>query len=631
MSVVATIVLGPLLAAAAILLIRRWAAALAFTGALVGLAAAGQTLTLVEDGAPLAAEAPGLPGLPLRMAVDPLAALLATVVAAVGFLVLVYAAGYMREERDQGRFYAAMAFFVAAMQMLVLAGDWLLFLAGWELIGLASYLLIGFWFERPAAAAAATRAFTTTRAADVGLYVGIFALTAAAGTTEIAATLTVGGTAATLAGLAFLVAAMGKSAQAPLQGWLLDAMAGPTPVSALLHAATLVVAGVVLLTRASPLLPDGVRLLVGIVGGVTAVVTGVTAVAQGDLKRLLAASTSSQLGLMLLAIGAGSVGAAVVHLVANAAMKSALFLGAGVFQHARGSTAFAALAGVGRERRLAFIAVVVAGLALAGVPPLAGFWSKDAVIAAALDAPARALLLPLAWLGSAMTGVYVARFLRLLWEPVEPRRHEHRRDDPGRVWMGLGLAALAVLAAVLGLAAAPIGELLGTEIPENVLAVALGLLAAAIGLAAGWFVTAARLLGPAYGLARDGFRVDGGLDELVVRPALAWARAGDRLDRAIHAIVLGVGSRALVVAAAAWRVDSRIHDGVEGVGAAAMSVARASRFSDEAGIERWIADLVEGTRRLGARARLLQSGLVHRELLVAVGATAVVLLLVLLS
>jgi NADH-quinone oxidoreductase subunit L len=631
MNAAAAIILGPLAAAAAILLVRRWAPALAAVGALVGLAAAGRTLVLVVGGATLAAELPGLPGLPLRLVADPLAALLATVVAVVGLLVLAYAVGYMEGERDQVRFYAAMAFFVAAMQALVLAGDWLLFLAGWELIGLASYLLIGFWFERPGVAAAATRAFATTRAADLGLYVGIFALTAAAGTTEIAATLAVGGPAATLAGLALLVAAMGKSAQAPLQGWLMDAMAGPTPVSALLHAATLVVAGVVLLTRASPLLPDDVRLFVGLVGGVTAVAAGVTAVAQSDLKRLLAASTSSQLGLMLLAIGAGSVGAAIVHLVANAAMKSALFLGAGVFQHARDSTAFAALAGVGRERRLAFVAVVVAGLALAGVPPLAGFWSKDAVIAAALDAPARALLLPLAWLGSALTGVYVARFLRLLWEPVEPRRHEHRRDDPGRMWMGLGLAALAALAAVLGLAVAPIGELLGTEIPENVLAVAVGLLAAAIGLAAGWFVTVERLLGPAYGLARDGFRVDGGLDELIVRPALALARAGDWLDRAIHAAVLGVGGGALVVAAAAWRVDSRIHAGVEGVGAAAMSVARASRFSDEAGIERWISNLVEGTRRLGARARLLQTGLVHRELLLAAGATAVVLLLVVLS
>ena len=631
MSGAAGIVLGPLAAAAAILLLRRWAAGLAVAGALVGLLAAGQTLAHVADGAILAAELPGLPGLPLRLVVDPFAALLAIVVATVGFLVLVYAVGYMDEERDQIRFFAAMAFFVAAMQTLVLAGDWLLFLAGWELIGLASYLLIGFWFERPGVAAAATRAFATTRAADLGLYVGIFALTAAAGTTDIAATLGVGGTAATVAGLAFLVAAIGKSAQAPLQGWLLDAMAGPTPVSALLHAAALVVAGVVLLSRASPLLPDDIRLLVGLVGGVTAIVTGLTAVAQGDLKRLLAASTSSQLGLMLLAIGAGSVGAAIVHLVANAAMKSALFLGAGVFQHARESTAFAALAGVGRERRPAFLAVVVAGLALAGVPPLAGFWSKDAVIAAALDSSARALLAPLAWVASVLTGVYVARALRLLWQPEGERAQDERPDHPGGVWMGLGLGSLAILAAVLGLAVAPIGELLGTEIPENVLAVVLGLLAATVGLAAGWLVTADRLLGAAFGAAREGFRLAGGLDGLVVSPVMALARTGDRLDRSIHGFVLGVGRRALGIAAATSRLDLGIHAAVQGVGAAALAVARASRLSDEAGIETWIGNLVAGTRRLGARARLLQSGLVHRELLLAAGATAVVLLLVLLS
>lgn len=631
MSIAAVIIVGPLAAPLLILLFRRWSAALAVAGALVGLLAASQTLVLVVRGETPAAALPGLPGLPLRLAANPLGALLAVTVATVGLLVFIYAAGYMREERDQVRFFAGMAFFIAAMQTLVLAGDWLLFLAAWELIGFASYILIGFWFERPGVGGAATRAFATTRAADLGLYIGIFALVTAAGTTEIAATLEVGGTAATTAALGFLIATVGKSAQAPLQGWLLDAMAGPTPVSALLHSATLVVAGVVLLTRSSPLLSPELHLFVGLVGGGTAILTGLSAIAQPDLKRLLASSTSSQIGLMLLALGAGSIGAAMLHLVANAAMKSTLFLGAGVFQRARQSTAFADLAGAGRERRFAFIAVVVAGLALVGVPPLAGFWSKDAVIAAALDAPMRIILTPLAWVASVLTGLYVARFLRLLWQPGAERREDQQQNDPGTLWMTLGLAVLAVPAAILGLAIAPMKEMLGIDVPETAFAVALGLAAAAIGLTAGWFVPPDRLLGSVYDTARAGFRIDGGLDGLVAAPVMALARRGDRLDRGVHAFILGAGRGALGAAAAASRVDAGIHSGVEGVGAAGMSVARASRMNDESGIDRWIANLASGTRQLGIRARLLQSGLVHRELLLAAGAIAVVALLVLLT
>ena len=628
---VTAVILGPLVAATLILILRRWAAGLAVAGALAGLVGAGFTLARQMGGTGFSATLPGLPGLPLRLVVDPLGALLAMTVATVGLLVLVYAVGYMRGERDEVRFFAAMAFFVAAMQTLVLAGDWILFLAAWELIGLASYLLIGFWYERPGVAAAATRAFTTTRAADLGLYVGIFALAAALGTTEIAATLSAGGAAATVAGLAFLVAAIGKSAQAPLQGWLLDAMAGPTPVSALLHSATLVVAGVVLMTRASPLLSEDMRVLVALVGGVTALLTGVAAIAQRDLKRTLAASTSSQLGMMLLALGAGSAGAAAVHLVANAAMKSSLFLGSGIFQHARGSTAFADLDGIGRERRPAFLAMVVAGLALAGIPPLAGFWSKDAVIAATLHAPQRGLFALFAVAASTLTGAYVGRTLRLLWGDPARRANERAGAETGVIWMGLGLASLTLLAAVLGLAVQPIGALLETEIPEDALAVVSGLAAAGAGLAVGWLAPAARLLGPLRTPALSGFRVDEGLDGLVARPALAIARAADRLDSAIHAAVLAAGHRALRVAGVAARRDAAIHAAVNDVGAAALAVGHATRFSDEAGIDRLIADLVSGTRRLGARARLLQTGLVHRELLVAAAGTALVLLLVLLT
>ena len=589
MTVAATAILGPLVAAALILVLRRGAPALGLLGASVSLVAALFTLSRVMGGVRYASELPGLPGLPLRLVAEPLTALLAVLVAVVGFLVMVYAVGYMRGEESLPRFFAGMSFFVAAMQALVLAGDWVLLLAAWELIGFSSYLLIGFWFERPGVGPATTRAFLYTRTADLGLYAAIFVLISQSGTSEISRTLEVGGAAAVLAGLFLLLAAMGKSAQTPFHGWLLDAMAGPTPVSALLHSATLVAAGAILLIRTFPLLSPAVLLVVGAVGGLTALVTGATALAQRDLKRLLAASTASQYGLMLLAVGAGVPVAALFHLLAHAAMKSTLFLGAGVFQHAAGgSTQLADLEGVGRKRRLTFLGFVVAGLALAGVPPLSGFWSKDAILAATFVSPHTWLLAPLALAGTGLTGLYVGRALLLLW------RGEGKSEPVAGIgWMGLGFAVLAALSATLGLALPPIAGLLGVEIPETALLVAaLGLVAALAGLALGWAFPSERLLGPLFGLAGRGFRVGGGFDGLVARPAFALARVLGALDRGIHAGVLAVGSATLVVASA-------------------------SRTTDERGINGLIGALVRGIRSLGGRARELQSGLVHRELLLA--------------
>jgi NADH-quinone oxidoreductase subunit L len=588
LTVAALAILGPLAAAALILLLRSAPVALALLGASAGCAGALVTLVRVADGGRYQATLPGLPGLPLRLVAEPLSAVLSLVVAVVSALVLVYAVGYMQDERGRARFYAGMAFFAAAMQALVLAGDWVLLLAAWELIGLSSYLLIGFWYERPGVGPAASRAFLYTRTADLGLYVAIFLLAVRTGTTEISRTLEAGGATALVASLLLLVAAAGKSAQTPLQGWLLDAMVGPTPVSALLHSATLVAAGAILMIRVAPLLPGSALLVVGTVGGVTALIGGTIALAERDLKRLLAASTSSQYGFMLLAVGAGSPVAALVHLAAHSAMKSSLFLGSGVFQHARGSTTFADLAGAGRERRWAFLGFAVAGLALAGVPPLGGFFSKDAILAATLDSPYSPLFVPLALAGAFLSAVYVARALRLLW-----RGEGGCGPVTGVGWMGAGMAALVVLAASLGLAVGPLARLVGGELPKDLLVAAAGVVLAAGGLAIGWSLPAVRLLGPATAAAERGFRLGGGFDGVVARPALLAARAADRFDRGVHAVVLGVGR-------------------------AGLSLARATRLADERGIDGLIAALVGGTRSLSGRARGLQSGLVHKELLLAV-------------
>jgi len=622
-SVALLAVWGPLLAAALIVLLRRAAPALALIGALSCAVAAGVTLLEVADGARPAASYGWLPGLPLVVAVDPLAALLAATVAGVALLVLVYAVGYLRHEASGVRFYAALSLFLAAMQALVVAGDWVLLLGAWELIGFASYLLIGYWYEREDARRAATRAFVTIRATDLGLYLGVFVLITATGTTELAATLGVSGTTASIAGLLLLLAASGKAAQTPFHGWLADAMAGPTPVSALLHSATLVAAGVILLLRIVPLLPADVLLVVALTGGLTTLLTGLTAFAQRDLKRLLAASTSSQLGLMLLALGAGSPAAATVHLLAHAAIKSALFLGAGVFQHARGATAFDRLAGAGREQPAAYAAFAVAGLSLAGLPPLAGFWSKDAILAAAFASSAAWLLGPVALLGSVLTGMYIARALRVLWQ-----NGGQREATPGNRWMASGLGGLALAAALLGLAVEPVAAMLDAELPAGALAVTLGVLATLGGLAAGWLVPAERLLGGWRAFAEVGFRIDGGWWSFVARPLLRLAHSVAWLDTRIHGAVLVAGRGGLRIAGAVRLADRVVHGSILGAGVLTLRAARAVRLTDQNGIDALIAGLVRRTRELGRHARQLQTGLVHQELAFAVVGMAAVLVVV---
>ena len=659
MTLALVVVLAPLAAAVLALLLGRAAAWLAAAGALISLAAS-LALLLGAVSVPFdTASFQWLPGLAVGLSVTPTTALLATTVASVGTFVLLYAVGYMEGEAPV-RFFASMSLFLAAMQTLVVAGDWLSFLAAWELMALASYLLIGYWQQREDARAAAGRAFLTTRGADVGLYLGIFLLISSSGSTSIADSGLAGGPAAALAGLLLLVAAAGKAAQLPFQGWLSAAMAGPTPVSALLHSATLVAAGVILMVRAFPFLPPAVLLVVGVLGGLTAVVAGITALGQGDLKRLLAASTSSQLGLMLLALGSGSLAAALFHLIAHAAMKSTLFLAAGVFQHRRCSTGFRRLRGVGRESRPAYLAFAVAALALAGVPPLSGFWSKDTVIAAALGASQAWLLAPLALAGSLLTSIYLARALRLLWldraadgsarrtpdvaqaleasgqlhrEEIEAEEMESEGEEGKSVkvnagrWMAAGTAPLAVAAALLGLASDPLEEALAGQLPEGSLAVVLGLLVTGAGLALGWFVSSRRMLGPLLPLAESGFRFAGGLQGAFVRPVMFLARRVDRADTHVHALVEATAGSVLGLTARVASLDEGVHRQVEGVGKGSLAAARLVQASDRRWIEALISALAGGTRELGRAGRQLQSGLVHRELALTTAGVAGLLVL----
>ena len=615
-------ILAPLGAGLTTLALRRMPEAIALTGAALGLAGAIALLAGVAGGADVTATLPFLPDLPIRLVANPLTATLALVVATVAAMVLTYAAGYMSHDPERPRFFGTMLMFVAAMQLLVLSGDWITLLAAWEMIGFASYLLIGFWHRRKGVPGAAMRAFLYTRTADLGLYLAAFLLIGIAGTSEISATLSTTGTPALIAGLLLLFAAMGKSAQVPMQDWLMRAMAGPTPVSALLHSATLVAAGAILLIRTAPMLPGGALLAIGIVGGATAVIAGLMALAATDLKRLLAASTASQYGLMLIAVGAGAPVAALLHLIAHAAIKSALFLGAGVFQHDRESTDLDTLAGAGRARPGIFAGFALAALALAGLPPLAAFYSKDAILAAALDSPSAAWFLPLALAGSVLTGAYMGRALKVLWSGTP----EKPRDKVPLMAVGMGV--LVILAATLGFAFKPLEAMLGAHLAEpGWIVPAMGLAVGLAGLALGWLLAPARLLGPLLAPARNGFPLAGGMDALVVRPTLALARLCDRLDAwIIRRVVLGgivAGTQAL--SRRIERAEDSLLALLNAVGRLNLSLGLASLRFDRDTIDRAIFGLVDRTIALGTRARRLQSGLIHREMALTVAGIALVI------
>ena len=348
--------------------------------------------------------------------VDRLSVTMLGLVTFIALLCQGYSLEYMKGESRYGWYFAAHALFAAAMLALVLADNLLFLYICWELVGLGSYLLIGFWYERRSAAEAAKKAFITTRIGDVGLLIGIILLFRATGTFDISAIIHVAqsgglsqGTLDVATVLIFL-GAMGKSAQFPFHVWLPDAMEGPTPVSALIHAATMVAAGVFLVARMLPLflLAPDVMLVVASVGLFTFVFAGTLALVMTDLKRVLAYSTVSHLGLMMLALGAGGLGAAILHLIAHGVSKALLFLGAGNVTHSTGKTDIWEMGGLRRRMPITAGAFIVGAAALAGIPPLGGFFSKDEVFLSVLDG-LNPVYLMVALAGAALSALYMAR------------------------------------------------------------------------------------------------------------------------------------------------------------------------------------------------------------------------------
>ena len=446
-----TLLFAPLAAAAAIVLFARrspgWSAALSIGAVLLGFGLSVALLVRLLGGAPLAVAAhPWLTIGPLHVGwgatVDRLSVLMLLVVTGVGSAIHIYSIGYMRGDPGFPRFFACMSLFTFSMLGVVLASNFVQLFIFWELVGLSSYLLIGFWFERPAAAAAGQKAFVVNRIGDFGFLLGILTVWACAGTfdfAELAAKWPLPGLApATLALAAGLVfcGAMGKSAQFPLHVWLPDAMEGPTPVSALIHAATMVAAGVYMLCRVGWLLAASPAIMTAIawIGGGTALLAALIAVAQKDIKRILAYSTLSQLGYMVLAVGLGGSVNAMFHLTTHAFFKALLFLAAGsvivALHHEQDIWKMGAL----RHRMpLTFAAFLVGTLALGGVWPLSGFYSKDEILLLALEKNRALLGVGLAT--ALLTAFYMGRalFVVFLGRPRDAHLHAAAVESPATI------------------------------------------------------------------------------------------------------------------------------------------------------------------------------------------------------
>ena len=401
--------------------------------------------------------------------VDGITVLMIVVVSVVTLMVMLYSVGYMKGEPRYGWYFALLSGFSAAMLMLVTSGNLLLLYLSWEAVGLASYLLIGFYWERQSAAEAAKKAFITTRIGDVGLLIGIILLWRGAGSfdiQEIIEAARAGGfdnLYLTVAMLFLFAGAAGKSAQFPLHVWLPDAMEGPTPVSALIHAATMVVAGVYLVARMMPVFDEVLiaRDVVLYIGLTTAVMGATMGLVTSDIKRVLAYSTISQLGFMFVALGVGSVTAAMFHLFTHAFFKSLLFLGAGSVIHASGAQVVEELGGLWRKLPATTLFFIVGSLALAGIVPLAGFWSKDEILVALRDHEAMPLFLILAAM-SALTAIYSARLVLLTFfgQPKDRHAYEHAHESPPPMLLPmLILAGLSVIAGFVAFEG--IGKVLG--------------------------------------------------------------------------------------------------------------------------------------------------------------------------
>jgi NADH-quinone oxidoreductase subunit L len=520
-------------------------------------------------------------GITLRA--DAMSALMLVMVTSVSLLVAIFASGYMHGDPGYPRFFAEIALFVFSMCMLVLAGNFLLLFVFWEAVGLCSYLLIGFWFHKPSAAAAAKKAFVVNRIGDFGFILGVFLIWTTFGTLDFEHVLADGDLIQTVAArnpealtaicLLLFVGAVGKSAQFPLHVWLPDAMEGPTPVSALIHAATMVTAGVYLVARCTPLFVQApyAQLWVAGIGAATALIAAITALTQHDLKRVLAYSTVSQLGFMFMSLGAAAgneaiavnaVTFAMFHMFTHAYFKAVLFLSAGSVMHAMGDVIdMRRFGGLRKALPITHITFLAGALALAGFPLLSGFWSKDEILSVIKEAMLHgphgaffAIVFGVALLASLMTAFYTFRAYFLTFsddEKLPPEAGHHPHDAPPAMAGPLYLLALAALG--IGLVTGPThfyagylhhtsGLPHGEEHHPDWLMMGVSTVIALAGIGAAYMIygsgreMAARWRSNFAALAKwsyEGLYFDAFYDAFIVRPLRGLSQAAEFIDRLV--------------------------------------------------------------------------------------------------
>ncbi len=577
--------------------------------------------------------------------IDGLAVMMLFVVTLISLLVHVYSTSYMKGDVRFTYYYAALSLFTASMLTLVVASNTLQLLVGWELVGLCSFMLIGHWWEDPANSNAAIKAFLTTRTGDIGLMIGIIVTFFAAGQTfsiiginEAALAVKGGHTIWVVGASCLLIGIIGKSGQFPLHTWLPDAMAGPTPVSALIHAATMVVAGVYLGARLYPVFWEGFSISSGginpmaLIGGITILIGAALAFVQDDIKKVLAYSTISQLGYMVMGLGVGAWVGAVFHLFTHAFFKALLFLGAGSVSHSGSHHSFDMKKDMGGLRKympITYVTFMIGSLALAGVFPLAGFWSKDEILATAGQGGFE-IFMVVGLIGAVLTAAYMTRCVYLTFFG-EYRGHAHPEESP-RAITG-PLVVLAGFSVVAGLAnASAFGieefakyveprvafpEVLTPDFDITLAAVSFFLVILALGLAS------------VFWLDRKEMR---GLKGLTQRSGAA--RAGHLflvkkyyLDDLYENTIVG-GIKGPIARAAYWVNQNVIDGAVNAVGRSTALIGRLTyRYVDQDGVDGAVNAIANETGNAGGLMTYVQSGRVQRYALILFGSVGVLAVL----
>lgn len=611
-------IIAPLFAAILGYTFRRGGNRMAVAGAVISAFSALALAIFLPEKAMLEIYFSGLAGKEFLLKADLNSAIVSAVVGIVGLAIFIYALGYMYKKKGQTWFWPAISLFLAAMQLLVLAGDWFLFITGWEIMGLASYLLIATWHEKEEARSGSIKAFLLTRFTDIGLYAGIFLVIISQNNFYIP--VTEGQTIPLAASLWLLLAVMGKSAQVPFQSWLSAAMAGPTPVSALLHSATMVGAGALLLIKLLPLFSTEALFWIAVVGSITILLTGLTAIFSKDVKQMLAASTSSQLGFMLLAVGTGFPGAALAHWLAHAFMKSSLFLGAGIFQEGYESTLYEKIKGSGKNFKAAFFGFAIAGIGLAGIPPMIGYWSKDSVLAASFK-DGNIFFLITALTGAFFTAIYIGKALNRLWIG-----NAEKETIPKKSLMLAGIALLILFILGGGFFLEHLVKISGFEVPKDKLSKILGLLFAASGLLLGWFFRNSWFPAEASDFIRKNYPVAGGYQSLVIAPILKLADFTYKIDKLILSAIEKTGETTLTNSKASFSTDRLLKSGVRSIGSFTLFFSKLSEKMDR-GIMKSVENLAAAVKSGGSTSKKWQSGMVHKELAISVAGLLVLVVI----